>query len=120
MPTILEITGVAHPQEFEGRLVEPMIGRSLTSVLSGTSSEVYGAEDLVGGEMGGGKWMRRGDYKAVFVPGPYGTATWHLFNVVEDPGETHDLAAEMPELLQDLEKAWDRYAGEVGVVPAED
>ncbi len=54
-----------------------------------------------------------------YVPTPYGSAIWQLFNVVGDPGETHDLSAEMPELLKDLETAWDRYAEAVGVVPAE-
>ena len=119
MPTILEMAGVEHPSEVEGRSVEPLIGRSLTGVLAGTSAEVYGADELIGGEMGGGKWMRQGEYKAVYVPTPYGSAIWQLFNVVGDPGETHDLSAEMPELLKDLQKAWDRYAEEVGVVPAE-
>jgi arylsulfatase len=119
MPTLLEMAGVEHPTEYEGSTVEPMRGRSLAGVLSGTSTEVYGADALVGGEMGGGKWIRRGDFKALFVPKPYGPADWQLFNVVGDPGETHDLAGEMPELLQELQTAWDAYAEEVGVVPAE-
>ncbi len=119
MPTILEMAGVEHPNEFEGRTVEPLRGRSLTGVLSGTSTGVYGATDLVGGEMGGGKWMRQGSFKAVYVPKPYGPGAWRLYNVVEDPGETRDLSAEMPDLLKDLQAAWDRYADDVGVVLAE-
>ena len=118
MPTILEIAGFEHPKEFEGRVVEPMRGRSLTGILSGSSSEVYGANDLIGGELGGGRWMRQGAFKALFVPKPYGDGEWHLYNVVEDPGETDDLSTANPELLQELQSAWDRYAAEVGVVPA--
>jgi arylsulfatase len=118
MPTILDIAGVEHPKEFEGRTVGPMRGRSLTGVLSGASSRVYDADDLMGGELGGGKWMRQGDFKALFVPKPYGDGEWHLYNVAEDPGETRDLSAKMPDLLKDLMAAWDRYADEVGVVPA--
>jgi arylsulfatase len=116
MPTILEVAGIKHPEEFRGRKVEPLRGRSLTGVLSGASAEVYGADEAIGGEMGNGKWMRRGDYKAVFVPKPYGTAAWHLYNVVEDPGETRDLAGDMPEVLEGLQAAWDRWAEDVGVV----
>jgi len=119
MPTILEFAGVEHPSEFEGRTVEPMHGRSLSGVLSGVSTKVYEADDLIGGEMGNGKWMRQGDFKAVYVPKPYGTGAWHLYNVVVDPGETRDLSAEMPERLKDLQSAWDLYAEEVGVVPME-
>jgi len=88
MPTILEMVNLEHPKEYQGRTVEPLVGRSLAGVLSSASAEVHAADDLIGGEMGGGKWMRQGDYKAVYVPKPYGTAVWQLYNVVEDPGET--------------------------------
>ena len=74
-----------------------MSGRSLAPVLRGEADTVYGADELVGGEMGGGKWMRKGDYKATMVPAPYGPNEWRLYNVATDPGETTDLAAEMPE-----------------------
>jgi arylsulfatase len=119
MPTILEMTGVELPAEYDGRPPQEMLGRSLTGLLSGEATGVYGAEEYIGGEMGGGKWMRQGDYKAVTVPKPYGDGVWHLYNVVKDPGETHDLAEEMPDLLAELQTAWDRYADEVGVVPGD-
>ena len=119
MPTLLEMAGIDHPTEFEGRAVEPMRGHSLIGILSGASEEVYSANDLIAGEMGEGKWIRKGDFKALLVPEPYGADEWHLFNVVEDPGETRDLSEEMPELRDELIAAWDRYAEEVGVVPAE-
>ncbi len=60
--------------------------------------------------------MRQGDFKAVSVAPPYGSGNWHLYNVVDDPGETRDLAKEQPEILKRLQAAWDRYARDVGVV----
>ncbi len=66
--------------------------------------------------MANGKWIRQGDFKAIFVLKPYGLEKWQLFNVEEDPGETRDLADEQPELLKKLKVAWDQYAEEVGVV----
>ena len=60
--------------------------------------------------------MRQGDFKAVSVAPPYAEGTWHLYNVVDDPGETRDLANEHPEILQRLRAAWDQYATDVGVV----
>ncbi len=77
---------------------------------------VYEPTSYVGGEMGGGRWMRQGDYKAVLVAKPYGPAVWQLFNVAKDPGETRDLSKEKPEILRELQAAWDRYAKDVGVV----
>lgn len=66
--------------------------------------------------MGNGKWTRQGDFKAVSVAPPYGSGKWHLYNVVDDPGETRDLAKEHPDTLKKLQAAWDRYAKDVGVV----
>jgi arylsulfatase A-like enzyme len=91
MPTILAVAGVEHPAEISGRKVEPMRGRSMVDLLSGRKDAAHSDTEFVGGEMGGGKWMRQGDFKAVMVPPPYGTGAWQLFNVVVDPGEANDL-----------------------------
>ena len=116
MPTVLELAGIPHPEKYQGRQVERMRGKSLQGVLTGSKNAVYGADDLVGGEMQNGKWMRQGDFKAVSVAPPYGTGIWHLYNIADDPGETHDLAKEQPETLKKLQEAWDHYADDVGVV----
>ena len=116
MPTLLEYTGTQHPESFKGRKVERMRGRSLKGLLAGSATSVYGEDDLIGGEMQNGKWMRQGDLKATSVAPPYGPGTWHLYNVSTDPGETHDLAGEQPEKLKKLQQAWESYAKDVGVV----
>jgi arylsulfatase len=119
MPTILELAEVDYPAEFRGRKVEPMRGRSLAGLLDNTMKTIYGSDEFVGGEMGGGKWMRRGSFKAVMIPEPYGTGVWQLFNVADDPGEAEDLSKSMPEKLKTLQAAWDAYAEDVGVVLSE-
>ena len=116
MPTILDLAGIAHPEKYQGRQVERMRGKSLKGVLTGSTQTVYGADEFVGGEMQNGKWMRQGDFKAVSVSPPYGTGSWHLYNLADDPGETRDLAKEQPEILKKLQTAWERYAKDVGVV----
>jgi len=116
MPTVLELADIPYPEKYQGRQVERMRGKSLQGVLTGSKKTVYGADDLVGGEMQNGKWMRQGDFKAVSVAPPYGTGIWHLYNLADDPGETHDLAKEQSETLKELQAAWDRYADDVGVV----
>lgn len=96
-----------------------MRGRSMVGLLDGTKEAIYDEKEFVGGEMGGGKWMRQGDFKAVMVPAPYGTGEWKLYDVVTDPGEAKDLSKAMPEKLEALKAAWDQYAKDVGVVPLE-
>ena len=119
MPTILELTGIRHPKRFRGRQVERIRGKSLTGVLAGSIKAAYTENDLIGGEMGNGKWMRQGNLKAVSIAPPYGSGTWQLYNVADDPGETRDLAKEHPEMLKKLKAAWDRYAKDVGVILSE-
>lgn len=72
LPTLLEMTGSTYPAEVDNRKIEQPRGRSLMPLFDDTAAEIYGQEDLVGGEMAGGKWMRQGSFKAVTVPAPYG------------------------------------------------
>jgi arylsulfatase len=55
----------------------------------------------------------------VSVAPPYGAGDWQLYNVNKDPGETADLAKELPERLRSMQAAWEDYAGEVGVILSE-
>ena len=119
MPTILDMAGVKYPAKLNGRNIEPMRGRSMIGLLDGTKEAIYSPDEFVGGEMGNGKWMRQGDFKAVMVPKPYGTGEWKLFNVGDDPGEANDLSKKSPEKLQTLKVAWEKYASDVGVIPLE-
>lgn len=119
MPTILNFTQVSYPSDYQGRKVEAPRGRSLRDLLNGSVTEIYGEDEYVGGEMGDGKWMRQGAFKAVSVAEPYGIGTWKLFDVEEDPGEANDLAGEMPEKLEELKAAWGKYAEDVGVILSE-
>ena len=121
MPTMLELAGINHPEEYKGRKVKPMRGKSLQGVLSGATKTVRDETQFVVGEMGGaGRWIRQGDYKAVWNAPPYGDEKWRLFNVVEDPGETRDLAKELPEKVKILKAAGQRYVEDVGVVSSGD
>jgi arylsulfatase len=116
MPTILDYAGIEHGTTFRGHEVEPMRGRSMASLLDGSADAVYADDEFVGGEMQNGKWMRQGNFKAVTVSPPYGDGVWRLFDVVSDPGETQDLAAQEAEKLEELQAAWEQYAQDVGVI----
>ena len=116
MPTILDFAGLTHPDGYRGRRVENMRGRSFAEVTSGSKEGSYGEDDFIGGEMIRGKWMRKGNYKAVQVAKPFGPASWRLYDTQADPGETTDLSAREPVILQELTAAWEQYAKDVGVI----
>ena len=88
----------------------------MVGLFSGEKESVYEVDEYVAGEMGTGKWVRKGDYKAVKIAPPYGDNVWRLYNVSNDPGETTSKEGEYPELLNELKVAWDKYSKEVGVV----
>ncbi len=117
-PTILQLTGVSPPPaRYGGRKVEPMIGRNLLPLIKGDVPRVYDEDDAVGFELAGHSALFQGDYKIVLNRGPVGDNRWHLFNIVTDPGETNDLSADMPQRLQSMLAAYDRYVETNGVLP---
>jgi arylsulfatase/uncharacterized sulfatase len=86
-------------------------------LLHNPADRVYGADESVGYELAGHAALFQGDYKIVFNRPPLGDGQWRLFNIVEDPGETHDLAQAMPQLLQRMLSAYDTYSRENKVLP---
>jgi arylsulfatase len=42
---------------------------------------------------------------------------WELYDVSSDRSESHDLAAEYPDVVQDLAREWERLAERHGVIP---
>ncbi len=111
-PTLLEwIEAPAAPAE-----ARPITGRSLLPLLSGEAQSVYGPEDIRVIEVSGNTALYKGDYKITRSMRPLGDASWGLFNMAVDPGETRDLSGEQPEILADLLGEYERYAADMGVL----
>ena len=116
-PTVLELAGTAHPgTTYRGREVAPMRGRSLVAYLSGDAEAVHDADTGTGWELFGRRAIRQGDWKALYLPAPYGPGTWQLYDLSADPGEIDDLAGSRPDKLAELLELWDRYVKENGVI----
>ena len=112
-PTLLSFAGVIAPNDrYRGRPVEPMIGKDLTPLITGAVDRVYNETDSVGYELAGHAALFQGDYKILFTRGVLGDGRWHLYDIVRDPGETHDLADDEPARLQAMLSAYQRYARE--------
>lgn len=117
MPTLLDLAGVAHPApRFGQREVLPMQGRSMWPLLSGASNTVHGDDFVMGWELFGRRAIRQGDWKLVWTPAPFGPSAWELFELINDPAELHDLAAEQPQRTAKLIALWDEYATTNGVI----
>lgn len=116
-PTILELASVPHPgTTFRGRAIAPMRGRSWVPYLQGRAAQIHPDDMVMGWELFGRQAIRKGRYKAVFIPKPYGPERWQLYDLKRDPGERNDLTNQMSDILDDLLREWDRYVYEVGLV----
>lgn len=118
-PTLLDIAHVkvSDPANYKGRAVVPPQGVSFAARLLPGAPPPEISPAFAAGEMFGRRYVREGRWKAVHIPPPTGPGRWELFDLEADPGETKNLAASEPKRLQELVKAWNRYAAEKGVVP---
>lgn len=121
LPTVLDLAGVAHPgNEFQGRKVVTPKGKSWKNFLSGNSDEIHDENTVTGWELFAQQAIRKGKYKALFIPAPMGPDKWQLFDLKADPGETSDLADTEPEKLKEMVEHWSLYVAETGLVECGD
>jgi arylsulfatase/uncharacterized sulfatase len=117
-PTLLDIAGLpAGGTGFHGRAVEPMIGTSLMPVLTGMRDAAHDPARPLGYELSGNAALFKGDYKLVKNLPPTGDGSWQLFDIVTDPGETHDLSAIDPARLAEMKADYAAYAKRDQVLP---
>ena len=115
--TILDAAGIEHPgKSYKGRNVEPLRGRSMVNVINGKSDFVHDNDTAVSWEMLGFRAVRKGDYKLVWLPLPFGNDDWQLYDLSKDPAELNDLSEQRPELRQEMIGIWEQYSKDVGVV----
>ena len=109
MPTILDFTGVTHSEQINGRRVRPMQGKSVLDLLEGKSTTPYVEASQVGYELFGFKAYFVGDWKILWMPKPFGTGEWELFNLKQDPAELNDLSKQHPSKLKEMTTLWEKY-----------
>jgi arylsulfatase len=115
MPTFLSVAGVDYPDVYNGEPIVPLQGNSLMPLLTGESLIEVEAREI-GWSAYGMDAFRKGNWKVLRLPEPYGNGDWQLYDLTADPGEVHDLASEYPERARALAKAWEDYAESNGVI----
>ncbi len=115
-PTLLDIAGIEKPNHINGRNVLPMQGLSWQSMINGEVISPRGERDWFGMEWWGGKMIRRGDWKLLWMPKSIGIDDWTLYNLRKDPGEQNDLSKENPITYKELVALWDEYVIENNII----
>ena len=112
MPTLLDMVDASTPAPD----ARPLTGRSLRPVLDGARSEAYGEDDVYGIEVAGNVGLYRGRYKLTRSLPPMGDGEWRVFDLETDPGETQDLSASTPALLEEMLAHYADWSQDVGVI----
>lgn len=117
-PTLLDMAGVTAPTgQYQGKPVEAIAGRSLLPLLAGTASVVRGPQEALGYELSGNLAVFKGALKLSKNLPPLGDGQWHLYDLTQDPGETHDLQSALPTEFATMQADYAQYAQAHGVLP---
>jgi arylsulfatase len=114
VPTILDIAGGSQPATIGSQAVPPPPGKSLKAAFAKDGAVEH---EYLWWAHEGSRAIRVGDWKLVAAspslrgrgakaqaqqqPGP-----WELFNLADDRAETNNLAAKLPEKVQELARLW--------------
>lgn len=121
LPTVLGLAGIERPDRWRGEPVLELAGEDVARTF--TSAQAPGrSRDLVV-ENEGHRGYRRDRWEAVArheARTPFSEDRWELFDLLEDASQVRDLAEEHPELLAELQAAWDAAAWDNQIFPLDE
>ena len=126
-PTILEAAGLPEPRMVHGVTQSPMEGTSM--LYSFDDAIEPERHDVQYFEIFGNRGIYHKGWSAITkhrAPWEFGAAgsfdedVWELYDGTKDWTQAHDLAAAMPEKLEELERLWMIEAAKYGVFPLDD
>ena len=124
MPTILDVVGVEAPEVVKGYTQHPIEGVSMR--YSFDEAQAPHAKQTQYYSMLGSRGIWHQGWKAVTTHptiagwGNYGKDTWELYHTAEDRSESHNLAEQYPDKLQELINLWFFEAGKYQGLPLDD
>jgi arylsulfatase len=98
LPTALQLAGGKPPENWQGIKVPAKPGVTLTPAFA---KDVTLERECLWWRHEGNRAIRVGDWKLVAAGKDAG---WELYNLATDRGEQHDLAAKMPDKVDELQK----------------
>lgn len=105
LPTIAAIAGAEIPTAFPGREPTPLAGVSLLPILAGGKLDARPPIHLL---YESDRGLRDGDWKLV----SFKSQPWELYDISKDRTELNNLAAQYPERVAAMAKAWHDIARE--------
>lgn len=122
LPTTIELTGTTVPQTINGYRQSPLEGISFAYAVESPDNNVQERKTLQYYELNGSYALYKDGWKVQFPNGNvndrvlYDTIP-HLYNLREDFNESHDLASQYPEKVNEMLALWDKEAWKYNVYP---
>ncbi len=130
VPTILEATGIPQPETVNGIPQDPIEGTSMVYTWDKANANAPTRHTTQYFEMLGNRAIYQEGWVACTTPAtiPWELTTkpapdvitgykWELYNVAEDPTESNDLAAKMPDKLKQMQGIFYLEAAKYNVLP---
>ncbi|HQR37786.1 MAG TPA: arylsulfatase, partial [Blastocatellia bacterium] len=130
VPTILEATGIPAPETINGIAQKPIEGTSMVYTWDKANANAPTQHTTQYFEMLGNRAIYKDGWVACTTPAtlPWELSNapapdvitgykWELYNVMDDPTESNDLAATMPDKLTTLQAAFYEEAAKYNVLP---
>ena len=125
VPTLYEIIGITPPDSLNGVAQKPIEGTSFADALLEADAPEHRSKqyfELLGNRgMYQDGWMASAPAAAPWlsIREAYDpdSQTWELYNIDEDFSQAHDLAAEHPQKLRELQDLWWAEAARYNVLP---
>ncbi len=118
VPTLLDVAGATHPEQFNGNAIPALDGISLRRAFTGDRLD---RSEPICVEHENNAFVRDGDWKLVGrgVSPTAGVvhAKWELYDIASDRTETTDLAKSHPALVKKMSDHWAEWAKRVNVYP---
>jgi arylsulfatase A-like enzyme len=115
-PTFYELADADYPEEWNGKVVKPLLGASLLPVLTGKKQAIHAEDYVFGMEHNGYAILRKGTWKLLNTKRPFELKNFELYNLEKDLSEQQDLKDNYPEKYQELLQEWEKFSKQVGVV----
>jgi arylsulfatase len=110
MATAIDLGEADYPEQYGGRQIEPLQGKSLLPIIEGKQRPGHEWLYFI---FSNNRAIRRGEWKLVSARG----GPWELYQIEKDRTELNDLSEEKPELTAELSELWHRVAEEIDRVP---
>ena len=110
MATCIELAGTTYPEIYKGNKITPLAGISILPIVRGEKMPLR----YIYAEHEGNRMVRQGDWK--IVSAHFSRDEWELYNIAEDRTEQHNLAAQNPEKVASMARAYDEWAKQSDVL----